>query len=125
MARKFSSRISVELLPTLVHRNYVFSAIEKNDILALGAGARFKITKSTSVVTDYFYSFDKLRKPGNGYWYNPLGVGFEIETGGHVFTIMFTNASGIIENDFIPNTTDSWSKGGYKFSFNISRNFRL
>ncbi|MEO5570579.1 MAG: DUF5777 family beta-barrel protein [Bacteroidia bacterium] len=125
LARKFSSHFSFELLPTLVHRNYVFDANDNNDILALGAGGRLKITRSTSLVADYFYNFDPLRKPNNGYWYNPLGIGFEIETGGHVFTIMFTNAVGILENDFIPNTTDTWSKAGFKFSFNISRNFRL
>jgi uncharacterized beta barrel domain-containing protein DUF5777 len=126
LARKFSSRVSIALLPTLVHRNFVFSSAEKNDMLALGGGGRFKITRSTSIVADYFYNFDKLRKINNDNgFYNPLGVGFEIETGGHVFTLMFTNASGIIENDFIPNTTDSWSKGGFKLSFNISRNFRL
>lgn len=126
LTRKFSNRVSIALLPTLVHRNYVFYAKDNNDIFALGGGGRFKITKSTSLVLDYFYSFDENRKidNDNGY-YNALGAGVEIETGGHVFTIMFTNAAGIIENDFIPNTTDTWSKGGYKFSFNISRNFRL
>ncbi|MEP7170996.1 MAG: DUF5777 family beta-barrel protein [Bacteroidota bacterium] len=126
LARKFSSRISIELVPTLVHRNYVFSALEKNDVFALGGGGRFRFTRSTSFVVDYFYSFDKLRKINNDNgFYNPLGVGFEIETGGHVFTIMFSNASGIIENDFIPNTSDSWSKWGFKLNFNISRNFKL
>jgi hypothetical protein len=125
LARKFSSRISIALLPTLIHRNFVFDASDHNDIFALGGGGRFRITRSSCFIVDYFYNFDRLRKLDNGYWYNPLGVGAEIETGGHVFTIMFTNASGIIENDFIPNTTDSWSKGGFKLSFNISRNFKL
>jgi hypothetical protein len=126
LARKFSSQFSFVLLPTFVHRNYVFSANDNNDLFALGLGGRIKVTRSTSIVADYFYNFDELRKINNdnGY-FNPLGIGFEIETGGHVFTIMFTNAIGIIENDFIPNTTDSWSKGGFKLSFNISRNFRL
>jgi hypothetical protein len=54
-----------------------------------------------------------------------VGIGFELETGGHVFTIMFTNASGILENDFLPNTMDDWKKGGIKFSFIISRMFRF
>jgi len=125
LARKFSSRISLALLPTLVHRNFVFDAHDHNDVFALGAGGRFRFTRSSSLIVDYFYNFDSLRKIDNGYWYNPIGIGAEIETGGHVFTIMFTNACGIIENDFIPNTTDSWSKGGFKLSFNISRNFRL
>ncbi len=126
IARKFTDRISFMVLPTLVHRNYVFQNEAKNDLLAVGAGVRFRFSKSSSVVADYFYNFDKLRKPGNdnGY-FQPLGIGFEIETGGHAFTIMFSNSAGIIENDFIPNTTDDWMSGGFKFSFNISRNFRL
>ena len=128
LARKFTDRISISLLPTLVHRNYIFTQEDKNDLYALGAGARVRITKGFCIVADYFYNFSELRKINNdnGY-FNPLGAGIELETGGHVFTIMFTNASGIIENDFIPNTTDSWAwnKKGFKFSFNISRNFIL
>lgn len=126
LARKFSDKASVVLIPTLLHRNFIFNPEDKNDLMSLGFGGRFKFTRSSSVVFDYCYHFDKLRRPGNdnGY-YAALGAGVEIETGGHVFTVMFTNASGIIENDFIPNTSDSWSKGGFKFSFNISRNFKL
>lgn len=126
LARKFSDRISIILLPTVVHRNYIINANDENDLYALGAGGRFKITKRTSVVLDYFYNFDEIRKPGNDFGYfSAFGAGVEIETGGHVFTIMFTNSAGIIENDFITNTTDDWGKGGYKFCFNISRNFKL
>ncbi len=135
LARKFSDRISILLLPTLVHRNYVFATVNgfpadpeenKNDLLALGAGGRFKITRSTSLIVDYFVNFDTYRQPGNEYGFHPvLGAGVEIETGGHVFTVTFTNAAGIIENDFIPYTTDDWLEGGFKFNFNISRNFKL
>jgi len=135
LARKFSNRVSLVLLPTVVHRNYIFGLVNglpadqadnRNDLYALGAGGRFKVTKSTSLVVDYFYNFDTFRKPGNDYgYYQVLGAGVEIETGGHVFTITFTNASGIIENDYIANTTDDWARGGFKFNFNISRNFRL
>lgn len=126
LARKFSDRISFAVLPTFIHRNFIVDLNDNNNLFALGGGGRFKITRSTSIIVDYFYNFNELRKINNDYgFFNPLGAGIEIETGGHVFTIMFTNAAGIIENDFIPNTTDSWSKGGFKFSFNISRNFRL
>ena len=126
ITRKFSDRFSFELLPTLVHRNYIFIPTDKNDLLAIGIGGRVKITKSFCVIADYFYNFGEAREIDNpNGFFNPLGFGIELETGGHVFTIMFTNAAGIIENDFIPNTTDTWEKGGFKFSFNISRNFRL
>lgn len=133
IARKFGSRFSMELLPTYMHRNYVVGNInpnndkaETNDLMALGGGFRLKITKRIAIVADYFYTFSDYRKNNStNPYYNPLAVGVEIETGGHVFHLDFTNASGIVENNFIPYTSDSWAKGGYKFGFNISRVFNL
>jgi hypothetical protein len=122
IARKFSSRFSAELVPSIVHGNIVEPNAD-NELFSLGGGARWKFTHSAAIVADYFYNFwnanDKINHE------NPLGVGIEIETGGHVFTVMFTNAIGLLETDFLPNTVDSWSKGGFKFSFNISRIFKL
>ncbi len=121
LARKFSPRLSFELVPTWVHRNLVELG-DSNDIYSVGGGVRWKFTRSSAIVVDYAHNvFPKNRK---GYQ-DPLGIGVEIETGGHVFTIMFTNAVGLLETDFIPNTYDSWNKGGMKFSFNISRMFKL
>jgi hypothetical protein len=133
VARKFGSRLSVQLTPTFQHRNFVLANInpdnaaeETNDLISIGGGFRLKLTKRISIIADYFYTLSPYRtkNPVTPY-YNPLAVGIEIETGGHVFHLNFTNASGIIENNFIPNTTDSWLKGGYKFGFNISRVFNL
>jgi len=125
-ARKFSSKFSFEVIGSLIHRNLVDLRInpqDENDLFSVGVGGRFKFTKSMAIIADYFYNF---RKESTGIkMYNPLSAGLEIETGGHVFSIMFTNAVGLLENDFIPNTSDSWSSGGYKFSFNISRVFKL
>jgi hypothetical protein len=131
LARRFGSRFSIELLPTYCHRNFVIANInadndasETNDLFSLGGGFRFKFTKRIAFICDYFYTFDKFRTNNTANpFYNALAVGFEIETGGHVFHMTFTNATGIVENNFIPNTTDSWAKGGYKFGFNISRVF--
>lgn len=133
LARKFGSRLSVELIPTYNHRNFVLASInpdngaeETNDLFSVGGGFRLKLTKRVSLIADYIYTFSKYRQNNSANpFYDPLAIGIEIETGGHVFHINFTNASGIIENNFIPNTTDSWLKGGYKFGFNISRVFNL
>jgi hypothetical protein len=133
IARKFGSRFSMELVPSFQHRNFVLayinqdnSAEETNDLLSMGGAFRLKITKRMSIIADYFYTFSKYRTNNTASpFYNPLAIGLEIETGGHVFHLNFTNASGIIENNFLPNTTDSWLKGGYKFGFNISRVFNL
>ena len=126
LARKFSSKLSLELAPTMVHRNFILNAADDNTLYALGFAGRMKLTGSIALVADYVYNFSEFRKINNdNSVYNPLGAGIEIETGGHVFSIMWTNAAGIIESEFIPNTTDTWTKGGFRFSFNISRNFRL
>lgn len=126
IARKFSSRISFELIPTMVHRNFVENPEDDNNIFAIGAGGRIKVTRGMAIIADYIYNFSDLRKPGNdnGY-YNALGAGLEFETGGHVFSIMFTNAEYILEHEFIADTRSSWTNGGFRFSFNISRNFKV
>jgi len=133
IARKFNRSFSFELLPTWQHRNFVKALVntdnnaqDQNDVLALGAGFRIKVSKRLAIIADYFHAFSAYRtnNPATPY-YDPLAVGIEIETGGHVFHLNFTNASGIIENSFLSNTTDSWLKGGFKFGFNISRVFVL
>ena len=125
ISRKFSKNISAEILPTYVHRNYIIIPEDENDIFSLGAGARVKVTRSMSIIADYFYNFSQYRINRKTSYFNPLGLGVEFETGGHVFSLMFTNASSIIENEFIPYTTDGWQQGGIKFSFIISRNFSI
>lgn len=130
IASKLTRGISLEILPTYVHRNYVDQtvlhpengSVDENDIFAIGFAGRFKITKRMSFVVDYFYTFSEFRDADNGF-YDALGVGIEIETGGHVFHINVTNSDGLIENDIIPSTTSDWGKGEYKLGFNISRVF--
>jgi len=131
-ASKASRWLSLELLPTLIHRNYVYSvitnpengAIDEHDLFSLGFAGRFKLTNRFALVVDYFLTFSDFRTSANNY-YNPLGIGIEVETGGHVFHVNLTNSSGIIENDYIPQTTGSWDNGEYKLGFNISRVFTL
>ena len=133
IASKVSDGISLEVLPTFVHRNMVRSELntsnntyDENDIIALGVAGRFKITKRTSFVVDYFHTFSEYRVNNKETpYYHPLAFGFEFETGGHVFHVNLSNSSGIIENDFIPNSSDAWQDGGQKFGFNISRVFNI
>lgn len=130
VASKLSNAISLEILPTLVHRNFVDKrnvhpvngSTDENDLFALGFAGRFKFTKRMAFVVDYFLPFSEFRDSRNNY-YDALGVGIEIETGGHVFMVNVTNSAGIIENDFLPYTNSAWDKGEYKLGFNISRVF--
>jgi len=116
------------LMPTYIHRNFVKFGDENNSF-ALGAGGRFKLTKRMAIIVDYYHLFSKYRKdlhadeesPVN--YYNPLGIGLEIETGGHVFHLNFSNSAGIIETQYIPYTNKNWFDGGFRFGFNISRVF--
>lgn len=126
IARKFSSNLSVEILPTWLHRNYVSDFRDENDNFAIGIAGRYKFTKRFGIVADYYFvNSDFRQNKTNDTFYNPLGLGIEIETGGHVFSINFANSEGIVENNFIPETRSSWLNGGFRFGFNISRMFTL
>lgn len=122
LGRKFSEGFSLQFMPTVVHRNLVSTAADPNDLVALGAGARFKLSKRISFNVDYYYRFNANPVDGTN---NPLSVGFDIETGGHVFQLHFTNAVGMNEKVFLTETTNDWSKGDIQFGFNISRSFQI
>jgi len=122
LARKFTDGISIQLTPTLIHRNQVATENLNNDIFALGIGGRFKLTKRTSFNIEYYYLLDP-KKASNDKLVNSLSLGFDTETGGHVFQLHFTNSLGLIERDFIANTTNKWEKGQVGYGFNISRTF--
>jgi hypothetical protein len=81
-----------------------------------------KLAKRVSITGDYFYIGSKFRR-GTDAFYDPIGIGIEMETGGHIFNINLTNSAGIMENNFLPGTQDNWLKGGYKLGFSISRSF--
>ncbi|MBW8685653.1 DUF5777 family beta-barrel protein [Chitinophaga rhizophila] len=129
IARKFSRNVSLTLLPTLVHRNRV-GYKDQNDIFALGGGGRVKFTKRLGLLLEYYYPFrsqeskDYFKSQGREL-YNPLAVGVEWETGGHVFHLNFGNSTAILENQFIPETSSSWLQGQFRWGFNISRRFSL
>jgi hypothetical protein len=124
VARKISPALSVQLTPTFIHKNLVATELDPNDIYAVGAGARLKLTKRTSLNGEYYYVVNPKTYLSQKI-YNPLSIGFDIETGGHVFQLFFTNSVGMIEKAFIGETTGSWGKGDVRFGFNISRVFTL
>lgn len=125
IARKFNDRVSLQLSPTFLHRNKTESQIDENDVFGTGIGGRFKLSKRTSFNAEYFYTVKKI---GTAYVRDPqykdcLSLGFDIETGGHVFQLHLSNSRGMIENQFIGATTGSWGKGDIFYGFNISRVF--
>jgi hypothetical protein len=124
IARKINQAFSVQLTPSYVHRNLVATELDPNDLWAIGAGGRMKLTKRISLNAEYYYVANPKARMSQPL-YNPLSVGVDIETGGHVFQLLFTNSLGIIEKGFIGETTGQWKHGDIHFGFNISRVFTL
>jgi len=122
IARKFSDRLSIQLMPTLVHRNFVQTTSVNNDVFAIGGASRFQLTKTISWQVEYYYTLpDQLADIYN----NALSMGFDIETKSHVFQLHVSNSQGMIEKFFIGETRGSWDDLNIFFGFNISRDFQL
>jgi hypothetical protein len=121
IGRKFSNAFSLQLTPVVVHRNLVTNADQENNTFALGIGARLKLSKRTAFVVDY-HPILAGREPGTK---DPLSVGFDIETGGHVFQLHFSNSTGMNEKAFLTGTTSDFWKGDIRFGFNLSRVFQV
>lgn len=123
IARKFSEAFSIQFSPTIVHRNLV-TETNDNDLFSLGLGARYKLSNRVSVNIEYFHVFNKDDQIDTDY-YDPLSIGFDIETGGHVFQIYMTNSISIVDGGYIGRTTGNWLDGDIHVGFNISRVFTL
>jgi hypothetical protein len=124
IARKMSQGFSIQLTPSYVHRNLVATELDPNDLYAIGAGGRMKLTKRLSLNAEYYYLANPKSYMSQKV-YDPLSVGIDLETGGHVFQFIFTNSVAMIEKGFIGETTGNWLKGDIHFGFNISRVFTL
>jgi hypothetical protein len=122
IGRKFNNDLSLQLSPTMVHRNMVPTKEDKNDVYALGGLGRYKLNQRLSINAEYFYV---LPNQLSDEYTNSLSVGVDIETGGHVFHLTLINTGGFTEQDFILNSPTSWTKWGFRFGFNISRPFRI
>jgi opacity protein-like surface antigen len=122
IARKFSNATSLQIMPTLVHRNLIDLLKYKNDVYAIGVGGRQKLTQRMSINAEYYYVLPNQINP---MYDNSFSLGFDIETGGHVFQLAFTNSRGMTDPQFITQTQGKWLKGDVRFGFNVSRVFTV
>lgn len=122
LARKFSTKFSFQVNPVFIHRNTVDPAVENNDDVALGFATRYKITRSIALTGEYFL---RLNETENSPYYDAIGFGIDIETGGHVFQLIFTNSRGMFERAVVAETEGDFFDGDIHFGFNISRTFQL
>lgn len=118
IAQKINSNLSVQLSPTVVHKNVVIVG-EDHDLLSVGLGARHKLSSRISFNAEYFLQLNESNT------INPLSVGLDIETGGHVFQLHLSNSAAMFERALIHETNGNWLKGDIYFGFNISRVFTL
>lgn len=121
-ARKFGEHISVQLMPTYVHRNYV-DIEDVNSLFAIGGALNYKINKKYGIIVEYYHGVNPAGTRVDAK--NSLGVAFEWTTNGHNFKMNFTNSKGFGETQFIPYTYSNWLDGEFRFGFSISRNFKL
>lgn len=119
---KINEQISLQLSPTLVHRNLVATNEEENDVYALGVSGRIKLTKRVALNAEYIYVLPDQIAPE---FQNSFSIGFDIETGGHVFQLHFSNSTSMIEKGYIAETVGDWGDGGIHFGFNVSRVFTI
>ena len=120
ISRKFTEKLSLELAPTFFHENFVEEDNLDNSQLAIGMGGRYKIAKRWSINVDYALHTNRA---SNSQFHNPLSVGVDLETGGHVFQMHFTNSQGIHEAGFLGQTRGEWKEGDIFFGFNLVRVF--
>ncbi|HVS97508.1 MAG TPA: DUF5777 family beta-barrel protein [Puia sp.] len=123
IARKISTSLSLQVTPAWLHYNLVPAASDKNDVFALGIGGRMKITRRMSINAEYDVvpTGQVVSTP----MHNSFSLGWDIETGGHVFQLVFSNSQSMVESQYLTQTTGTWGKGDIYFGFNISRNFNL
>jgi hypothetical protein len=122
ISRKFNSKLSVQLTAAFVHFNLVDKITDGNNCYIAGLVARYKFAKRQAITLEYGY---RINKYSNDAYYDSFGIGYDLETGGHVFQLHFTNSFGLTENQYFMYTTSSWSNWGIRLGFNISRVFSL
>jgi len=130
IARKFTDKLSLQIMPTVLHNNKVESIYFDNDLYSLGFGGRYKLTNRLSLSAEYYKNIvdteNFLKTSGTAYPYqDSFSIGFDIETGGHVFQLHFTNSKGMIEKHFISQTTGTWANTDIFYGFNLARTFSL
>ncbi len=122
VGKKISPSFSIQIAPWMVHYNLVENSTDKNDVYGVAGLLRMKLTKRSAITFEYGYRFSGYTEEK---YYDSMGIGYELETGGHVFQIHFVNSFGIVENQFLAHTTTKWDDAGVRLGFNISRVFRL
>jgi len=124
ISKKVNERFSMQIAPALSHRNYV-AFEDVNTIASIGFASRYQLNKVLGVTLEYYLTLPNKRTVLGQTYYDPLTLGLEFNTGGHVFRILFSNSAGFGESQFIPYTNSTWKNGGFRLGFAFGRLFKM
>lgn len=116
-ARKFSDQFSLQVAPMFTHYNRVYPG-EHNNYVGIGLDGRLKLSDRIALALEYMPVLNR-----NEGTYNTVAVAFNMETGGHVFQLFFTNARDLDQQGLLRGTRDNFWAGDFRFGFNINRIF--
>ncbi|WP_428224657.1 DUF5777 family beta-barrel protein [Flavobacterium sp.] len=120
VSRKFNDKLTLQLAPTFFYENLVVETTQNNAQFALGMGGRYKLGKRFSLNMDYAPHLNRAKASS---FKNPLAVGVDLETGGHIFQMFFTNSAAMHDTGYLGRTAGDWGKGEISFGFNLVRVF--
>ncbi len=120
ISKRFSDDLSLELNPIYVHKNLYDPLTENKDTFLVGIGGRYKISKRMSINAEYGARLNDVNAAN---YRNPLSIGMDMETGGHVFQMVFSNSQAMNDVTYFTNASGDWNGGGIYFGFNMYRVF--
>ena len=120
VSRKMNNNLSLILSPTFFHDNYLTDDFQENSQYGVGFGGRYKLGKRWSLNTEYGVH---LNRSENSLYKNPFSIGVDLETGGHVFQLLFTNSQSMNTNGVFGTSTGEWGESDVYFGFNLARSF--
>ncbi len=124
ISRKLTERISLQFMPTLMHRNYV-AFEDVNTLPSLGFAGRYQVNKIIALTAEYYLNLPHNRVVLGQTYYDPFTLGVEFNTGGHVFRIIFSNSAGFTESQYLPYTNTTWRDAGFRIGFAFGRLFKI
>jgi len=132
IARKFSDKLSLQLMPTMIHFNLVpYGINNSNNVYSMGIGGKYRLTGKSNITFEYARQLNMyenlLDKSGNIYQYTPdmLALGFEVNTGGHQFQLYIGNTISSTNIDQLAKNTSKLKDGKFALGFTINRGFNL
>lgn len=125
LARKFGNFFSLQLTPTVLHKNLVPLARDQNTTAHLGVSGKFRVSRRVAITAEYFWPIygQNFYQVNNVNTLGPLSFGVDWETGGHVFQFTISNSQAMYDQNFIGETFHDWLDGDIHFGFNIQRSF--